>query len=178
MKGPYKKFAQRFLPDEIRCLLIGESPPFTLPNEELKYFYNYKNTRGGQMLVSSVSYSFLGQKFYVDRDGKEDFLRRLQSEGVFLLDAVYDPINQIKDDELRRSKIKAHYQQLKKNIRTLPLLDNAKMLLIHGNVIEAIGQRLRIDFENGDHRVYDIGFPSYYNDENFREKIKRALNDG
>jgi hypothetical protein len=178
MKSPYKELACMFLPKEIRFLLIGESPPFTPPNEELRYFYNYKNTRGGQMLLSSVSYSFLGQEFYVDRDGKEHFLRRLQSKGVFLLDAVYDPINQIKDDELRRSKIEAHYQQLKNNIGKLPLFENAKMLLIHGNVIKAIGKRLRTDFQNDGYAFYDIGFASYYNDENFKKKIKNALNDG
>ena len=130
------------------------------------------------MLLSCVSYSFLGQKFYVSRDGKEDFLRKLQSEGVFLLDAIYDPINQIKDKKVRRSKIQAHYQQLKKNIGTLLLLDNAKMLLIHGNVIKAIGQRLRTDFQKDGYTFYEIGFPSYYNDENFRAKIKRAIKDG
>ena len=43
MKSPYKELAEKFLPNRIRYLLIGESPPYTPPNEELKYFYNYRN---------------------------------------------------------------------------------------------------------------------------------------
>ncbi len=177
MKSPYKELAIRFLPDEIRYLLVGESPPFTPPDKELRYFYNYKNSRGGQILLSSVSYAFLNRKFCVGRDDKEEYLRRLQKNQIFLLDATYDPINQIKHKKLRRSKIKRAYPQLKKDINALPLQENAKILLIHSNVIRAVGQKLREDFDNHGYRLYDIGFPSYYNDENFKEKVRAAMND-
>ncbi len=177
MEGPYKEYALRFLPGKVRFLLVGESPPFTPPKEMLRYFYNYENTNGGQMLLSSVSYSFLNQKFYVNRDDKEDFLRRFSKQGVFLIDAIYEPINQIKDQSVRRSKIEDRYPQLKKNIRGLRLENSAKILLIHGNVIEAIGQKLRDDFHGHGYTFYDVGFPSYYNDENFKAKIVRAIKD-
>jgi len=94
-------------------------------------------------------------------------------QGVFLFDATYEPINQIKDKKIRRCKIISAYPQLKKNINDLPMREGAKILLIHGNVIEAIGGTLREDF--GNYKFYDIGFPRYYNDEEFKSRIKRVV---
>lgn len=175
MKSPYKELAKKFMPNGIRYLLIGESPPYTPPDEDLKYFYNYRNSKNGQVLLSSVSYSFMDLKFYVGRDDKKNFLRRLMRKGLFLLDAIYEPINHIKNKKLRRSKIMNAYPQLRRNINKLPVEKDAKILLIHGNVIKAIGGTIREDFKS--HRFYDIGFPSYYNDENFKLKISKAIRD-
>lgn len=174
LKEPYKDLAEKFLPNKIRYLLIGESPPFTPPDEKLKYFYNYENSKGGQILLSSVSYAFRDKKFYQERDDKEDYLKILQKSQIFLLDATYEPINEIKNKRLRRSKISKAYPQLKKNISALPLQKNAKILLIHNNVTEAIGQKIREDFN---YKIYDIGFSRYYNDERFKDRIQRAISD-
>jgi len=173
LNGAYKEYAIRFLPDEIRYLLIGESPPFTPSQENLRYFYNYKSRSGRQILLSSVSFSFLDKKFYSKRDNREVYLEELMKEGVFLLDATYEPINQIKDKKLRRSEIISAYPQLKKNINDLPMKEGAKILLIHRNVIEAIGGALREDFAN--YKIYDIAFPRYHNDEEFKSRIKRVV---
>jgi hypothetical protein len=175
MKSPYKELAKRFMPNGIRYLLIGESPPYTPPDEELKYFYNYENSKNGQILLSSVSYSVLGQKFYVDRDDKKDFLNRLMKQNLFLLDATYEPINHIKNKKLRRFKITNVYPQLKRDINKVPLKKEARILLIHGNVIKTIGRTIREDFKS--HRFYDIGFPRYYNDERFKERIQEAIDE-
>jgi len=171
MKGLYKKFAQEFLPHKIRYLLIGESPPRTPPNEGLRYFYN-NNDRKRQILISSVSYAFLDEKFYVEGD-KRRFLERLTEKGIFLIDATYEPINKVKEERVRRSKIKEAYPRLSNNIRCLPLENQAKIFLIHCNVIKEVGQRLREDFNN--FTFYNIGFPRYYNDERFKERIEAAI---
>jgi hypothetical protein len=175
MKSPYKELTKKFMPNSILYLLIGESPPYTAQGEDLKYFYNYRNSKNGQILLSSVSYSFLGERFYVSKYNKEGFLNRLMKKGLFLLDATYEPINQIRDKKLRRSKIISAYPQLKRCIRKVPLKKDAKILLLHGNVIKAIGQKIREDFNS--HRFYDIGFPRYYNDKRFKERIQEALKD-
>jgi len=106
LNGAYKEYALRFLPDKIRYLLIGESPPFTPSQEDLRYVYNYKSRSGMQILLSTVSYSFLNKKFYSETDNREEYLKELMREGVFLLDATYEPINQIADKEMRRSKLR------------------------------------------------------------------------
>ena len=173
MNDAYKEYAIRFLPGKIRYLLVGESPPFTPSHEDLRYFYNYKSRSGRQILLSTVSYSFLDRKFYSKRDNREEYLQELMRQGVFLLDATYEPINQIKDKKLRQSKIISTYPQLKKNINDLPMGVEAKILLIHRNVIEAIGGKLKEDF--GNYKVYDIAFPRYHNDEQFKSRITRAV---
>ncbi len=173
MNGAYKEYAIRFLPEKIHYLLVGESPPLTPSHEDLRYFYNYKSRSGRQILLSSVSYSFLNKKFYSKRDSREEYLRELLRGGVFLIDATYEPVNQIEDKKVRQSKIISAYPQLKKNIDDLPMKEGAKILLIHRNVIEAIGGALRTDF--GNYKVYDIAFPRYHNDEQFKSRIRRAV---
>ena len=125
--------------------------------------------------MSSVSYAFLDKKFYVDSDNKKEFLNLLMENGIFLVDATYEPINKIKDKKLRQSKIERAYPELKKNIIALNLSGNVKILLIHKNVIKAIGGTIRKDFIT--YKCYDIGFPSYYNDDNFTAKIRKAIED-
>ena len=61
-----------------------------------------------------------------------------------------------------------------RNIDNLRLRNDAKILLIHRNVTKSIGDKLRADFNQ---EIYDIGFPSYYNDENFKVKIRKAIRD-
>ena len=158
-------------------MLIGESPPFTPPGEQLKYFYNCGNTGGGQILLSSVSYSFLGIKFSNKDGDKKRLLNMLTKKGVFLLDATYEPINKIKDQKYRLKKIQDSYPQLTKNINKLLLTKRAKILLLHGNVIRAIGSELRRDFNDTSWNFYDIGFPSYYYDEKFRKKVENAIRE-
>lgn len=175
MEGPYRKFAQEFLPAKIRYLLIGESPPFTPPGEQLKYFYNYKNTGGSQILLSTVCYAFLGRKFYRKNGDKKRLLNMLKKKGAFLLDATYEPINKTKDPKIRQKKIQDAFPALKGRIRKLSLTKSAKILLLHGNVIRAIGNQLREDFKDTSWDIYDIGFPSYYYDEKFRKKVKSAV---
>lgn len=177
MKNPYKEFAQKFLPYKIRYLLIGESPPYTPPNEELRYFYNYKNIKNGQILLSSVCYSFLDRKFYNKINDKKEFLIMLMGKGIFLIDATYEPVNHIKNKKVRLAEIVNSYPQLTKTIKDLHLKQDAKVLLIHKNVIKVIGEKLRQDFKTWRYKFYDIGFPRYYNDDKFKNKIIEVLRE-
>ena len=169
MEGLYKKYAKRYKPKNIRYLVIGESPPYTPNDEELRYFYNDKNIDSSQILLSSVAYSFINKKFYKG-DNKKELLKNLVAKDLVLIDATYEPINKIKNQQARISKILEAYPQLKQNINQLSLSDDAKIFLIHNNVVKAIGNKLRTDF-NG-YRIFDIGFPRYYNDDNFKRKIQ------
>jgi len=65
------------------------------------------------------------------------------------------------------------YSHLKKSINDLPMGEGAKIFLIHRNLIEAIGGILKKDFPN--YEIYDITFLRYHNDERFRSRIKRAI---
>jgi hypothetical protein len=175
MKNIYKKFAKEFLPEKIEYLLIGESPPKSPPDaEELRYLYNYKDYRGNQSLLSNISYAFFKEKFYVRRDSKREYLEKISQEQIFLIDAVYEPINHINNTIERKSIISEGYPDLKKNIKKLPLNQDAKIFLIHNNVVDAIGDKIRNDFKI--YRVHNIGFPHCFHDPEFRRKIQEVIN--
>jgi len=173
MEGPYQKYTDEYGPEVIRYLLIGESPPYTPHDEEIRYFYNSKNITS-QILLSTVAYAFINQKFYKG-DDKERLLEDLVAIKLFLIDATYETINTIKNKKIRLKKIMNAYPQLKQNINNLPLSDDAKIFLIHSNVTKAIGDKLRGDFRK--YKIFDIGFPRYYNDEEFKIRIQNAIQD-
>lgn len=171
MKEPYKSYANKFKPKVIKYLFIGESPPKTQEGQKLRYFYNYENEKDTNTLLSNISCIFLEKKFF-KVDNKEEFLKELQKKGVFLLDATYEPINKKSKGE-RIEKIKKGYLLLKMNIFSLKLNPKLKIFLIHNNVIEAIGNLIRRDFV--DFQIFDVGFPTHYNDERFKSRIKNRL---
>lgn len=169
MKEPYQHYAEDFKPKKIKFLLIGESPPLTPEGQELRYFYNYKNNVGRNVLLSTISFVFIGRGFRKGNNKKE-FLNKLCEKGVFLVDATYTPINK-KNKKERREIIKEDYPSLKKNILNLNLSSDTKFFLIHNNVVFAIGEMLRNDFKQ--YEIISIGFPKYYDDRDFKEKIEK-----
>ncbi len=160
-------------------MLVGESPPFTPEDsgEELRYIYNSKHVAGSQILLSNLSYAFLGRKVMSAADEKLDILMQLRDKGVFLVDATYEPINTIKDRRTRHNKIRSDYPELRRRIQLLPLEKRIDLILIHRNVIVAIGEVLRADFECDNCRIHDIAFPRCNHDPRFRDRIRELTDD-
>jgi len=100
--APYRKAAERFLPDKIKVLFIFESPPFPPPvnpvtgvkNSEWSYFYRYEST-GSNFLRNKVSIALFNEKM----DIAKVFLERFCNSGYFLVDAVNYPINKITEEK-------------------------------------------------------------------------------
>lgn len=172
MEPPYDEFAIKFMPKKIKYLLIGESPPVTAPGDPLKYFYNPDDTKR-QLLLASVSYAFLYKKYNQRLDNKTVRLKELQANQVFLLDATYEQINQLRKRQ-RIEKIKEAYPRLKRYIEDLPLGKKVKTLVLHSHVVTAIGYQLKDHFSSSYHEPEPL-FPRYYYDPRFVSRIKDAL---
>jgi len=100
--APYRKAAERFLPDKIKVLFIFESPPFPPPvnpvtgvkNPEWSYFYRYEST-GSNFLRNKISIALFNEKMYIAKV----FLERFCKSGYFLIDAINYPINKITENK-------------------------------------------------------------------------------
>jgi len=105
---PYRKAAERFLPDKIKVLFIFESPPFPPPldpitkkeNPDWSYFYRFE-TKGSNNLRREVSTAVFNKKI---TDHKY-FLNEFCKEGYFLIDAVSYPINKITKENEHNVKL-------------------------------------------------------------------------
>ena len=91
----FKDASLKYRPDEIKCLLIGESPPSEVKN----YFF----------LASNADlYNFTKQAFEIafpDKlKGSDNFLNFFKNLGCFLDDLCEEPINNIKNNKIIRKE--------------------------------------------------------------------------
>jgi hypothetical protein len=90
----YEQLRQQYRPQQVRVLLIAESPPAST-SEDRRFFYSPHLT-GHDNLFRGVALAAYGlNKRDLSRDGKAPVLRRLQSDGIWLIDAVDTPVNHL-----------------------------------------------------------------------------------
>lgn len=96
----YVEMAEQYRPATVKTLLIGESPPYTeaLDIRQVPYFYNTKfvdNQRDSLLRETAKVVLNRHVAIYSERQ-KHEVLSGLKGKGVFLIDAVERPINDLK----------------------------------------------------------------------------------
>src|SRR4051812_7248373 len=97
-RDDYLSLRRRFEPDRTRLVIIGESPPASQ-----LYFYDSEG------LASEPLYSALTEHFGIARTNKAAGLSELKRQGVILLDATYQPVNEGLSRQERNQIILDHY---------------------------------------------------------------------
>lgn len=141
----YEKSAKKYRPDKIKYLLIAESPPHKLTNTgKKKYLYIETVTEGDTLLINTIKSRYSVERYKGSE--KKDWLKRLQNDGFFLMDAVEYPINQFVEKE-RNVHIKANYRNLLKRLEKLRedqiIDDHTNVILIKRNIFEILAEKLK-----------------------------------
>jgi hypothetical protein len=111
----YEQLREQYRPDRLEVLLIGESPPDPGANER-RFFY--APTLRIDNLYRGVAQGLYGDYPAVDLTDKPAVLRRLQTDGFWLIDAVDQPVNHLPPGP-RRASITAAVPQLVARCREL-----------------------------------------------------------
>jgi hypothetical protein len=89
----YAQLRAAYKPEKVRLLLVGESAPASEgPNR--RFFYSSPLTQADNLyrgVIEALYYEKPGSA----GDSKENWLRRLQTDGVFLIDLVPFPVNKL-----------------------------------------------------------------------------------
>jgi hypothetical protein len=133
----YEELRERHRPDTIRLLLIGESPPD--PGAGARRFF-YAPTLSHDNLYRGVSAALYGSDPDVDIKNKPAVLERLRHDGVWLIDAVDEPVDK-RTTAARRKAIAGHAASLAD--RTKRLAPTVGVLICHGVVFELVAPALR-----------------------------------
>lgn len=88
----YETLREEYRPAHLRILLIGESPPD--PGDGDRRFF-YSPVLRADNLYRGVAQAVYGLEPDFDAHAKEANLERLRDDGVWLIDAVATPINQL-----------------------------------------------------------------------------------
>src|SRR5690606_22746825 len=86
----YEELRATYRPRVVRLLLIGESPPD--PGDGARRFF-YAPTLSHDNLYRGVAAAFYGTELGFDPSEKLAVLDRLRADGVWLIDAVDEPID-------------------------------------------------------------------------------------
>lgn len=134
----YEDLRQYYRPNELRILLIGESPPDPAAGDQ-RFFYA-PNLARADNLYRGVAEAVYGlEPGYSVRD-KPAVLDRLQSGGYWLIDAVDHPVNRASSAS-RKAAIRAAVPELVERCHQLAPTDG--VIVCHGGVYGAVAPALR-----------------------------------
>lgn len=171
-QGSYEELRSRYRPDPLEVLLIGESPP--APSGEAVPFF-YADHLGADNLFRGVAEAVLGlDRQTLRREPKARVLSAFQEHGLWLIDTVDEPVNQLPMPE-RREAVRGGVEQLVS--RCVAEAPREGVIVCHGLVYRYAADPLK---EAGLTLLHDepLPFPSMGHRSNFvggfREALKRA----
>jgi hypothetical protein len=133
----YDEQRQRYKPDVVRLLLIGESPPDPRAGDQ-RFFY--APTLSYDNLYRGVAEALYGAHAGFDVRAKVANLERMRDDGVWLIDAVAEPIN-ARTLAARRQAIRSNVVKLVEQCeRIAPAVG---VILCHSIVFKQAAEPLR-----------------------------------
>jgi hypothetical protein len=133
----YEDLRESYRPPVVRILLIGESPPD--PGEGPRRFF-YAPTLSHDNLYRGVAEAFYGEEPDFDIKDKVGALQRLCRDGVWLIDAVEEPIDKHTTSARRRAITEAAPSLAR---RAAALSPTVGALVCHGVVFASAVPALR-----------------------------------
>lgn len=163
-RDEYLRLRRAFEPNEIRLVIVGESPPISG-----LYFYDPEG------LVGEPLFSALMKRIGFIPSTKAEGLAELRQRGWLLVDATYQPVNLLSPKE-RDAVIEADYPFLHEDLRSLlGEHRDTPVIVIKANVCRLLGPRLARDgftVLNSGNAVY---FPSHGNQGRFHQQFEALV---
>jgi hypothetical protein len=154
---------RRYEPDVVRLVIIAESPPASG-----LYFYNPTGA------TSEWLFRALMQQLPFSPVNKESGLLEFQRRGWVLIDATYEPVNELSNG--KRDKVIARdYRLLRDDLARLSPDRSVPLILIKENVCRLLEARLRKDGFNVLNSGRVVYFPSMWWQKDFHRQFAAVL---
>ncbi len=166
----YERLRKQYKPEKVRLLLVGESAPSDHDGTRRRNFF-YADHLGYDNLYRGVVEALYGLRGLTAKShDKRPWLRRLQVDGVFLIDLVPYPVNNMKNSAARKVVLDENVAGC---IRRASGLDPEGIILCSGGVFGALAGPLT------DHRLpilhsEPLPFPLGNVREHFVSRFKEA----
>lgn len=140
----YKKLRNNYHPNNkgipVKYVFLCESPPYNGG-----YFYD-KNNTSHQNLFRAMMWCISYQFEKLNTDTKNKGLMKFQESGCLLVDSIYEPVDNIKNDEKRDEKIKNNVGNLINDLNSIDRSNKFKIILVKANICRILPEYLN-DFE-------------------------------
>ncbi len=174
--SPFQQAREKYRPQNIKVLLITEAPP---ARERSLYFYHEQLRRGDSLFLETIKVLFPEEVEAFEtvkqiRAEKAYFLKRLQEEGFFLMNAIETPL----PDKTAAARSRIYRENLPTLIREILRIawPNTTIVIISAVVYRAIGKELKT---SGFNLIQEdiIAYPNSGQQLNFRRKLKPLLRE-
>lgn len=165
----YAELRERWRPDRVRLLLIGESAPD--PEASERRFFYAPVLSAHDSLYRAVVKALYGRKAGSAGDAKEPWLRRLRDDGVYLIDLVPFPVDRLNTKAERR---RAHRDHAADCAAAAAELDPDGAIVCHKDTFRATAPLLTIAGVPLLHKEA-LPFPLYGGKAQFIEGARDAL---
>jgi hypothetical protein len=152
-----------YKPIKTNLCFIFESPP-----AHGGYFYD-PTGRVTELLFRSLMKTLFNKNF----DTKEKGLRHFQTEGFYLVNPIYNPVNKV-SDKTADQMILENYQIFKKDLVEQGLKDTP-LIIVKSNVWKLLKDKLSEDGFIVLNKNEMIPFPMHYHFESFKEKVRKFI---
>jgi hypothetical protein len=162
-RGDYLALRRRYKPENVGLVVVAESPPASG-----RYFYNPTGAPTEPLFAGLMrQLNFSGMT-------KEEGLREFQRRGWVLVDATYEPVNEL--THLGRDRIiDRDYPLLRDDLANLTPDRSTPLVLIKANVCRILEPKLVQDGFNVLNRERVIPFPGSGWQTKFREQFGAIL---
>ncbi|HSX15152.1 MAG TPA: hypothetical protein VLE72_04625 [Candidatus Saccharimonadales bacterium] len=170
----YESIRQQYKPDQIKWLLIAESPPPGAGAKGSRHFYRTDKMRLDDRLFLNTIRALYPKEVEgrpeTDLElNKEKWLRRLQEAGVYMIEALEESQPHGVKKPQRQAKIQAALPRLIERVGELADPDT-KLLLIKSNPYEVAAEPLRqAGFKVLNEALID--YPGQFNQAAYKQKL-------
>lgn len=161
----YKRLRNEYLPKNLKIIFIAESPPAAGT-----FFYNPDGEITEQLF--SAMMKLISHKPKAKKDGLLEFANK----GLLVVDAVYQPVNDIGNYNIRNEKILKNLPSLIDDLRKIIGKKRVKIILIKANICRMLEAPLKeIGFKVINNGVI-VPFPGNGQQNKFYKMIKQTFN--
>ena len=173
----YNDLRLSYLPEHIKVLFIAESPPPAADVQSSRHFYRSDKIRkNDRLFINTIKalYTDAADKTETQIEPeKEKWLRKLQTDGYFMIEALTESqIHEITKDQ-RQERIRAALPDLLARVGELTSPDT-QIILIKSNVFDVAAEPLRAAGFNVLNKEL-VDYPGRFNKRDYRDKLQKIL---
>lgn len=174
----YETTRLRYKPDHIRLLFIAESQPPAADVSSSRQFYRSDRIRKNDRLfvntIKALYPEVADQTEQQIEDQKESWLRRFQSDGYYMIEALDESLVHEVTKPQRQDLIRKNLPKLLEKVSELANNDTS-IILIKSNVFDVVAGPLRqAGFQVLNTQLVD--YPGQFNQRAYREKLIHLIN--
>jgi hypothetical protein len=173
----YDNIRRQYKPDRIKWLLIAESPPPGAEVASSRHFYRSDQVRtADRLFVNTVKALYEDAAELSEAQiepNKEAWLRRLQQDGVYMMEALEVSQHHEVTSTERRAKITAVLPRLIERVREVAEADT-QIILIKSNVFVVAAEPLRQAGFSVLNTVL-VDYPGQFTQNRYRDKLSDLM---